>query len=307
MASKRKRSSKATRKELRDHPILAEYRRRRLATILSLRRDSQFQDETFAVRSVLEQALEFNPDSVRDFFERFPGPTVFALRSVLTYVRRQEVPGLRRALVQYVKYAHRFGSYFALAKRGARFVLRQHVRIGAKFHVRLRKQHLEPISRSPTDIPDVEFFESKSLNVPQKLQKLIDADKARYVLVEDASFDSVLNEFEDFAYTPDGITFIVHKSLTPYIFCMIGERFTKPMLREAGTALSALQREYFERGKGGRRRNRARHGNAMRVASTPGRIKEDADRIRKGDTAKDLETAVRYTSRARKKRREILA
>ena len=29
----------------------------------------------------------------------------------------------------------------------------------------------------------------------------------------------------------------------------------------------------------------------MRQASTPGRIKEDADRIRKGDTAKDLETA----------------
>jgi hypothetical protein len=45
----------------------------------------------------------------------------------------------------------------------------------------------------------------------------------------------------------------------------------------------------------------------MKGASTPGRIKEDADRIRKGDTAKDLETAVRYTSRARKKRREILA
>jgi hypothetical protein len=139
------------------------------------------------------------------------------------------------------------------------------------------------------------------LPVVPELQNAIDEGAARFVQIEDDSFSTVLSELEEFAYSPDAITFIVHQGEHPHLFCLMGEAVTQPQLRAALPAVSAILRKYYNRGKAGRPRDRVREKKAQNLLRKPERKGEMAHALAKGELAKDYYSAERYVREVAKR------
>ena len=137
--------------------------------------------------------------------------------------------------------------------------------------------------------------------VVPELQNAIDEGAARFVQIEDDSFSTVLSELEEFAYSPDAITFIVHQGEHPHLFCLMGEAVTQPQLRAALPAVSAILRKYYNRGKAGRPRDRVREKKAQNLLRKPERKGEMAHALAKGKLAKDYYSAERYVREVAKR------
>ena len=89
------------------------------------------------------------------------------------------------------------------------------------------------------------------MNILEKLEKLIEVGKAKFVQIDDKDGSSVLTELEAFAYDADSLTFICHRAEQPYIICLVGEKVSSQLWREAAPAIHSLQRKYFGREGGG--------------------------------------------------------
>jgi hypothetical protein len=224
----------------------------------------------------------------------YPSPAVYL--KAQQFLERIQGPALRAALLRYLEYASRFGVYMVRRARKERmkFAVRGIVPSGEKFHVRVVEDHLEPAAGMPEDEPFVEYFSDDTVPVVPELQKAINKGVARFVQIEDDSFSTILSELEEFAYSPDTITFIVHKAERPHLFCLMGERATQPQLRDALPSVSAILRKYYNRGKAGRPRDRVREKKAQNLLRKPQGKGEIAHALAKGGLAKDHYSAERY-------------
>ena len=293
------------RSALGDDPRVRALRRRRWAHLRALAKDDAFRDETEAVRSDLNAAYGFDPATVDAFMRQFwyPSPAVYP--KARQFVDRIPGSALRAALLRYLEYASRFGVYMVRRARKERtkFAVRGIVPRGEKFHVRVVEDHLEPATGMPEGEPFVEYFSSDTLPVVPELQNVIDKGAARFVQIEDDLFSTILSELEEFAYSPDAITFIVHRAERPHVFCLIGERVTQPQLRAALPAVSAILRKHYNRGKAGRPRDRVREKKAQNLLRKPGRKGEIAHALAKGGLAKDHFSAERYARQVAKRKK----
>jgi hypothetical protein len=150
----------------------------------------------------------------------------------------------------------------------------------------------------PQDEDAAEYFESKELAVPPQIQTLIESGEAKLVRIDDSSGCSVLNDIESFAYHPEGITLVLHNAERPYLLCLYGEKVSKQLLDHAGKAISAFQREHYERGKGGRPVNLERRKKARELLKQPGSMKDKAAQV---DTTENISSSQSYISNLKKK------
>jgi hypothetical protein len=291
------------RSALGDDPRVRALRRRRWVHLRALAKDDAFRDETETVRSGLNAAYGFDPATVDAFMRQFwyPSPAVYL--KTQQFVDRIPGSALRAALLRYLEYASRFGVYMVRRARKERtkFAVRGIVPRGEKFHVRVVEDHLEPAAGMPEDEPFVEYFASDTLPVVPELQNVIDKGHARFVLIEDDSFSTILSELEEFAYSPDAITFIVHRAERPHLVCLVGERVSQPQLRASLPAVSAILRKHYNRGKAGRPRDRVREKKAQNLLQKSGRKGDMAYALAKGEHAKNYYSAERYAREVAKR------
>jgi hypothetical protein len=89
-------------------------------------------------------------------------------------------------------------------------------------------------------------YEDSSLSVlDPALEKWLTGGRAMLVRLEDAKGHSLLNELESFAYDPNAVTLIVHNSVMPYLFLLVGEMAQVDDMRAAGTLLTSLRKRSF--------------------------------------------------------------
>jgi hypothetical protein len=296
-------SKRQMRRALADDPRVRALRRRRWVHLRALAKDDAFRDESKAVRSGLNAAYGFDPATVDAFMERFwyPSPAVYL--EARQFLEQIQGSALRATLLRYLEYASRFGVYMVRRARKERtkFAVLGIVPRGEKFHVRVVEDHLEPAAGMPEDEPFVEYFASDTLPVVPELQSVIDKGAARFVQIEDDSFSTILSELEEFAYSPNAITFIVHRAERPHVLCLMGERVTQPQLHAALPAVSAILRKYYNRGKAGRPRDRVREKKAQNLLQKSGRKGEMAYALAKGEHAKNYYSAERYVREVAKR------
>jgi hypothetical protein len=302
-ATRTMQSKREMRRALADDPRVCALRRRRWVHLRALANDDAFRDETKAVRSDLNAAYGFDPATVDAFMQWFWYPSPGVYLNARQFFERIQGPALRAALLRYLEYASRFGVYMVRRARKERtkFAVRGIVPKGEKFHVRVVEDHLEPAAGMPEDEPFVEYFPSDTLPAVPELQNAISEGAARFVQIEDDSFSMILSELEEFAYSPDAITFIVHRAERPYLFCLMGEQVTQPQLRAALPAVSAILRKYYNRGKAGRPRDRVREKKAQNLIQKQGQKAEIAHALAKGELAKDHYSAEKYARQVAKR------
>jgi hypothetical protein len=272
----------------------AEFVKRGSARQKALEADPIFDHETERLRTEIQTAHSYNPQAIESFFERFPLPLFFHLEQARAFMKTL-APGIQVVLEKYIRYSSRFGVYFVCRKQ--QFEVRYLPTNGWKFHVKQVDGHLEPLHPAPQDDDVAEYFESQELKVPPQIQRLIDSHQAKYVRIDDSSGCSVLNDLESFAYHPEGITLVLHGAERPYLLCLYGEKVSKELLDRAGTAVSAFQREHYERGKGGRPANLARRKKVRELLKQPGSIKDKAAQV---ETTENISSSQSFVSRVRK-------
>jgi len=72
------------------------------------------------------------------------------------------------------------------------------------------------------------------------------------------------------------MTIILHRTLQPYVFCLVGEKMTDANWKRAYPAISSLLRLHFGRGKGGRRPDIEKLDRAMELIQGDDTAKEKA-------------------------------
>jgi hypothetical protein len=262
------------RDEAKRHPKVIALNRLLANRKNELARDKQFVIETARLQPRLEEALAKHEKHMRVFFRTFSYPIGVRLIEVKKFLENLERKQLKNLLGRYLKYVARFGTVFRLRSKRPHFRLEYLIPWGSKFHVRLVKGHFEPADGYHGDEEPFEyFFESDRLKVPSVLGKHIASGKAKFVRIDDVSWSSALSRLEYFAYYPEGLTFVLHNAEQPYLLCLIGEKVTDSIWREASRVRSALLRASFERGKAGRPTNIPRLREAIRTRNRPGLLK----------------------------------
>jgi hypothetical protein len=256
------------RKQLKKHPIVRETTRRLASRKRELNKDKQFILETAKLKIDLKNFLAKREAHVRSFFHKFGEPVGPRLREARQFVRSIKSKKLKGVLGDYIKYAARFGVWFRL--RGKSFRLKYEIPWGTKFHVKLVEEHFEPADGQAGGGPYEYYFEADRMTVPDGLEKLIVSGKGKFVLIEDEHSSSALSELEYFANYPEGLTFIVHAAEQPYLLCLIGEKVSDKVWKQASTARSELLRECFKRAKAGRPPDISRLRRTIDLRSRPG-------------------------------------
>jgi hypothetical protein len=284
------------RKELRKHQKVRELTQRLALRKQELNEDKQFLIETERLRAGLTSAVTKHRMVLPLFFKKFSYPVGPRLPTAKQFVSGRRNKALKKLLNDYLSYVARFGVRFQLRAKRPRFLLEYLIPWGAKFHVRLVRDHFEPVEGYPGgDVPYEDYFEADRMEVPTGLEQLVKSRKAKFVLIEDGSCSSILSKLEYFASFTEGLTFVVHNAERPYCLCLIGENVSDKDWKRASRAHSALLREYFDRGKGGRPPNIPRLRHAIKLRKRPGLLKTKI--TPRGDLEKHLRSEQSYSSR----------
>ena len=137
------------------------------------------------------------------------------------------------------------------------------------------------------------------MTVPSGLEKLIASGKGKFVLFEDEYSSSVLSGLEYFANYSEGLTFVVHAAEQPYLLCLIGEKVSDKVWKQASTARSELLRECFNRAKAGRPPDIPRLCRTINLRTRPGSLESKIsvpDELQK-DILKRFRSEQSYVSR----------
>jgi hypothetical protein len=239
-------------RSVKTHPLLLERARRLKAREIQLQKDKEYLYESEGLRRDVQRTLRSNPKLVRYFFDHFPDP--FArLGQVSKFLEKVSQKKLKRVFYRYVRYVGRFGVTLRI-KSGTRRVFQETLcPWGQKFHVAVEPEGFKPaIPNSDVDLPDEYLFECSALKVTKRLQPHIDSGAAKMVEVEDSTWSSALSQLERFAYHPEGITFILHKSAIPYVYCLIGESVSVKVWREMYPVIKELRKSLYGREIAGR-------------------------------------------------------
>jgi hypothetical protein len=141
-------------------------------------------------------------------------------------------------------------------------------------------------------------FESERINIPPAVQEQITSGKVKFVEFEDESWSSALNELEHFAYYPEGLTFVLHQAEQPYLLCLIGEKVSDKLWRQASPVKTALLKKSLGRGTAGRRRDPKRLRESIKIRQRGGPLK---GKITQNDKLKKpIESGQAYLSRVGK-------
>jgi hypothetical protein len=264
--------------------------------------DPQFLIETERVKKYLEQAYGYDPQSITAFFERYPLVNIFNYRAAKNFLNSVRGVDTRAALNRYLAYAGRFRVLLRFRKGSTpHFKPESLIPYGRRFKATIVDGHLETEGAIPADFPIYDYMETEKLSVSMEAEELIDSGEVIFVQLRDSSGFSVLNELENLAYDESALTFIQHEAEQPYLFCLFGERVNKEKLARAGKVISAFQKEFYHRAKGGRPMNTAKFKEAAELDEKPGPSKVKAAALAKGDTAKDLKREEDYLFNFRKK------
>ncbi len=312
----KKKLKKDTRVKALEH---AEKRRRR-----QLSTDPMFVLQTEALKRRLEEHYANHKKIVADFFRQFSWPVAPKLKELAAFLRNIQDTALRETLREYVKHANRFRVSFVLRKRSPHFKTSEILPGAARFHVKIENGQLTPINPAdeadpvedapvegvpaegfPVEDAPVEdvlpidvSFASDQVTVPHSLDEAIRDGRAKFMQIDDEEGSSCLSMLERVAYFPEGITFVLHDAEQPYLFCLIGEKVSVAQWRKLSTAVTAMLREQFGRGKAGRPKDLQKRRQAQKLLKKPGLLKEKAFQL--GGSAQHLATEQPYLSRLRK-------
>lgn len=285
------------RQELEKHPKLVELKRRLSLKKRELKNDKEFVIETAKLRNALEAALLKYPKPAATFFRDFSDPTGMHRSKAREFLDGLRSRKLKLLLGRYLRYVARFGVVLRLKRGRPRFEEEYVIPWGIRFHVRLTEDHFEPVDGYPgdEDTPFEYFFESDKVETWPTLSKQMSLGRAKFVQIEDSERASIISRLEDFAYYPEGLTFIFHNADQPYLFCLVGEKVTNEIWRDASRVVSSFLRTHFNRGKAGRPRNLTRFRKEIMNRKKPGPLK--AKLPGKEGTEKDFLSAQVYSAR----------
>jgi len=264
------------RNELRKDPRVIKYRKERWAKWRTLACDDKFVIETEKLRNALLAAHKQEPREVMRFFRLFSYPAMPKIAEIRRYLGRLNNQRLRQLLWRYVKYASQFGVGMTVRSKKRLFRLLALPPKGPRFHARLVKDQLMPVRSCPEHLYDSSLFESDRVETPVALRGQIERGEAKFIRIEDPFSTSVLSQIEDLTYDPASVTFVLHKAERPYLLLMIGEKVGKDVVSRAGGTITAFQREYFKRRRGGRNRDISKLRRARNLLRRPGSSKEKA-------------------------------
>jgi len=258
----------------------------------------------------LEKHYQQAPEMVTDFFRQFSWPGAPKLKRLTAFFRDMPDGPLKKILSEYVQFAGRFRVHFILRKRSREqhkspphFRVVEDLPNPATFHVRVVNGQLVPIGPVPDDDMPIDVsFERKLKKLPEPLNSAIQQGLAKAVRIDDEEGSSCLTPLEQVAYFPEGVTFVLHEAEQPYLLCLVGERVSVEQWRKLSTAVTAILREKFGRGKAGRPKDLQKYRQAKKLLKQPGPLKEKA--IKLAGLASNVDTQQSYISRLRKEEEE---
>jgi hypothetical protein len=264
------------RNALRRHPRLVLIRQTQRARWSELSGDAKFLIENEGLVSALEKALAKAPRRVTRFFSRYSPPAPRRRSETLAYIQSVPNKKLRKLFRRYLRYVARFGVALHIGKRKPHFKFEVLLPPGRKFHVRLSGNHLCPARKDHESDAYFDLVESDAIEALPGIEKLIKAGHCKFVRVDDREAASVFSELEEFAYFPEGFTFVAHFAEQPYLLCLVGEKATNVAWRAAGRVIHAFQREYYRQEKAGRPADVSKLKRALRLLRKQGALKDKA-------------------------------
>jgi hypothetical protein len=299
MTTRKKRRQRKWQRELAAHPKIVEQKRRLIARKRELDTDEQFIIEEARLQGEFEKFFAKYPKPLKEFFRQFSSFYGFRLGQIKQFLDSLSDERLRRLLNRYIAFVSRFGVQFKFHERQPRFRRDVLIPYGSKFHVRMVKRHFEPGQGSiDQDAQFGDSFESERINIPPAVQEQITSGKVKFVEFEDESWSSALNELEHFAYYPEGLTFVLHQAEQPYLLCLIGEKVSDKLWRQASPVKTALLKKSLGRGTAGRRRDPKRLRESIKIRQRGGPLK---GKITQNDKLKKpIESGQAYLSRVGK-------
>lgn len=273
----------------------------------ALENDREFVGLRDQITRDLEDAYKARPEKVSEFFKRYSLPSLFAAGKIDQFLAAIRDNTVRRSLEDYVRFANRFQVQFRLRRNPLKFKLLPQPSYGAKFHVNIVGDHLEP--GEPVVVSEGEafrdLFAANDLKISDEAQKLIDEGKATFTQIADGGGYSILSDFETFAYKDDGVAIFVHNAgQQPYIGCIFGEKMTKQLLHDLGTTITEFQKKHFSRTSGGRPPDMDRRKKMLEVDRQPISNKAKAIELAEGGDEKKVKTQEVKLSKLRTKRRK---
>ena len=258
-----------------------------------LDRDQQFLIATHKVKASLADLYKREPDAVKFFFWAwgFGIPSFGRLADVHRFI--QHLPKklrkyARRAFMGYAKYVDRFRVYFKfrvkdskptfkpvlLATEGFRFSGRlcdQPPLIGRKRMSSARKMEWIEWDSAPS--------EDSHSDLPDEVNNLIESKAIKFIELRDELKKSTLTRLETDGYHLNGVTLVVHQTLHPRLWCLVGEDITDPQWRKVYKAVSALLRRHYGRSRPGRKRDPRRVKKGIELRDAPGSKKSKAAQL----------------------------
>jgi hypothetical protein len=295
------------RQKLSQDPRVFEPFRRRCALLRSLGRDGIFRTQTRRIREGLNIAFEHNPDVVQEFLKQFGYPWPSRLANARRFVSGLQGTTLKKTLKQYLRYSGRYGLFVRRSKKYNKFMFRLSVTKANLFHVRIADNELEPFSPIPGE-PFSESFAVSNLEVPSAMRAELTSGKVNFVQLEDGATSSLLNQIEELAYLPHGVTVMLHYGAQPHLLLLLGENIGIPGTRRIEKALTAFRNVLYgvktgqkpKRIKEKQTRNLLKQGLSQDEIATVLVDAETKGRL-EPPTSKEHFSAVKYVQRVQKR------
>jgi hypothetical protein len=229
----------------------------RSAYLKRLQEDKEFILESERIERALKELAMNYPAIYARFFRRATYLSLFIRDRFETLVTATWPNRAKEILQDYANYSRRFRVWMKRRGDGSFRVIAQGP-FSSKSRISIVNGNSRAVDPEASDVPVFfnELYADDDLPVPTpQLEDILAAGKARFVQIDDQSGQNVLHDIELHAYDPEAVTFILHNSKRPYVFCLVGENVTiDKTWKAAGTVINSLQAKLYGRRKAGRPR-----------------------------------------------------
>jgi len=222
---------------------------------LALRqRDADFLTETEKIKARLQELRIANPNLFENLFRTGSYLAAFRPDAIAEWMAEAKDEDQKQILRDFWFYTARFRVWLGWDFPKARFkqpsAFPPHA---TKYRARLVNGRLELMEPYQPELTYESEYEDGNLSVPDPaVEEWMAGGRAVLVRLKDAQGYSLLNELERFAYDPNAVTLIVHDSVMPFMFMLVGERTTVKEVRAAAKVLTALRKRFYGRSRAGR-------------------------------------------------------
>jgi hypothetical protein len=228
-------------------------------------RDKDFIAETAKIKARLLELRKANPNLFKSLFQTGSYLAAFRPDAIAELMAEAKDEDQKRILKDFWFYTARFRVWLGWDRQKGDFkkpsAFPPHA---TKYRARLVNGQLEEMEPFAPELPYESEYEDGNLSVPDPaVEQWMAGGRAVLVRLEDAEGYSLLNEIESFAYDPNAVTLIVHDSVMPYLFLLVGEMATVEEVRAAGKVLTALHKRFFGRSKAGKPKDIAKYLQAL--------------------------------------------